>query len=273
VKHCEFNVAKERILRYNTYGSTSWNQYLKTLLLRKMYMAESNSILVVGKDHEPGSAFACLSNLGYSLVDFSQSAHAIEKIESIQQAIVIIDIDRDPDCYKLAHAINTFCPDTRVILVGDFRNSVFPENIPRIFNFIGKPLTEEKLIGFITKAQEKETAQEKRREPRVDISLPVELYYDMQFWRTRTRNLSLHGMQTEWEAVERIDDIQSRHSSGVAPISACRLYLDEDCSEGEHINISVDIRYISTNDPSLLGFEFRELDLDLRSRLQDVVVF
>jgi hypothetical protein len=188
---------------------------------------------------------------------------------------VVIDIDHEgPECFEHISRINRDYRLLRLILVGDFKNTVFPEDIPRIFYFVRKPFEQAKLLEVVHSAFTKAYDEEKRREPRVSVELPVELIFKSRFFRTRTTNLSLHGMQAVWDDNGSLDEISGTYTDGESPFSACRLFLADDDDFGDsHINISLDLRYIRSNDPTLMGFEFRDLDLDLRTRLQEVVIW
>ena len=124
----------------------------------------------------------------------------------------------------------------------------------------------------IGRAFTEEYINEKRREPRIPVELPVELYFNMQFWRTKTRNLSLHGMQAVWPERKLIGDILCRMAREKHMFPVCRLYL-EGKNQSPH-NIPLDLRYITEHDDNgnlLLGFKFQDLNLTQKTRLYEAL--
>ncbi|MFH1708868.1 MAG: PilZ domain-containing protein [Planctomycetota bacterium] len=221
--------------------------------------------------------YGFLSAREHELVNFATIRDAFESDAFPAMPVAIIDMDREGSaCFELINRINAATPGIRFILVGDFTRTVFPENIPQVFHFVRKPFAHEKLAGVLQDALSRRHGPEKRREPRVPLELPVDLYYNEQFWRTTTRNISLHGMQAVWKDDPTLETINSDHRDGRAPITACWLYLQpavDVAGVHDHLNISLSIRYVEKNEPSVMGFQFKDLDLDLRTRLQQVVIW
>jgi hypothetical protein len=239
-------------------------------------MAQKKTISIVCDAADFTTLYGHLASVDNAITNYATIRAAVESDSFHTGPVAIIDVDREGSaCFELINKINTQSPNMRFILAGDFTRTVFPDRIPRVFHFMRKPFAKEKLAGVLNDALTRRFESEKRREPRIPIELPVDLYYNMQFWRTTTRNISLHGMQAVWKDMPTLEAINADHRTGRTPITACRLYLNPtvDVAGDDHLNISVDIRYVERNEPSVLGFEFKELDLDLRTRLQRVVIW
>lgn len=242
---------------------------------RDRNVSKSKLLSVVCAKREFETCFAFLQQNGYTLQAYACLSEAVEHSTFFEAPVTLIDMDSEgAGCFDRINAIHGTHPEIRVVLTGDFRSTVFPEDIPRVFHFVRKPFPPDKLSGILDRAFTIPFGIERRREPRIPIELPVDLYYRADVYRTHTNNISLHGMQAVWPAMENISELAEKHRGGNSPIAACRLFLsgDEE-SEDEHINIPVTLRYIKDNEPTLMGFEFRGLDLDLRTKLQDVVIW
>ena len=221
------------------------------------------------------SAYSFLSS-AYTLQNFTSIDNALSSDDFFKSRIVLLDIN-DPVQYgRVIDAINEKNPQARIIMAWGAESMMLPAEIPRIFYFIRKPFSNDRLSEVIEKALFCRMSHERRREPRIEVDLPVELVYRTRLWETKTRNISLHGMQVVWPEQDLIEDIVREHGRGSTPVSACRLYLSKKDILGEdHINIPVSLRYTEDTGqgkgPVLMGFEFNEMDLELRMRLYKAV--
>lgn len=235
------------------------------------------SVVCPAEDY--GSFFSFLEEYRYELRVYHCLEHATQQDQYFTAPVTVIDIDKEStDCFNSINTIHEKYPEIRVILTGDFRNSSFPENIPRIFHFLRKPFSSDKLSAVLDNAFAVPFGVERRREPRVALNLPVDLCYRSSFLKARTGNISLHGMQALLYSQDDIGDLVEKHEQGDSPVTACRLFLCEDENENrtdaeDHLNIPMKMRYIKEGEPAVLGFEFRDLDLDLRSKLVNVVIW
>lgn len=233
---------------------------------------------VVCSRTEFDSVYSFLNQSGITCVHFETIKEVAESDAVKPAPVVVIDLDlNDDESFGLLRALRDRYPGICYILTWDTDKAVYPENIPGIFFCIKKPFTGDKLVGILEKAFSRKIGEERRREPRIPVELPVELFCRTKFWIARTTNLSLHGMQVAWDNVN-IDEILETYTEGGEKITACRLFLGEEISfDAEHINISVNRRYTVNEDkgdlPTLMGFEFRDLDVDLRTKLQKVVIW
>lgn len=199
-----------------------------------------------------------------------------ERLSGCPAVIIDIELYSGKDISQL-HSLSEEHPEIPIILTWDTDKAVYPENIPKIFYCMKKPFTREKLCGVLEKTFSRGFRTERRREPRVPVELPVEMYCRTKFCIARTTNISLHGMQVAWDNGA-IEEILGSYGNAPGTITACRLFLEESIDfSAEHLNISVIRRYTTNRDtedtPTLMGFEFRDLDADLRTELQKVVIW
>jgi len=199
-----------------------------------------------------------------------------EGLSQCSAMIIDLGLYSDKDISQL-HSLSEQHPEIPLILTWDTEKAVYPENIPKIFFCMKKPFSREKLSSVLEKVFSREFHKERRREPRIPVELPVELYCRTKFWIARTTNISLHGMQVAWDSGN-IEEILETYGTDSGKMTACRLFLEKSIDfSAEHLNISVTRRYTINQDvedsPTLMGFEFRDLDADLRTRLQKVVIW
>ena len=239
--------------------------------VRSLKMAESRRIAVLTDEKKFESLYSFLVQKNYELIRFDSIAEVLESPDFYRAGILIIDTDERDECYQKLSVVNQKHSRVGIILVWDFRHIIHSENIPQIFYFIKKPFPKHHLAGIVERYFTGDYSKEKRKEPRIPIELPVALFYKTGFKYTRTKNLSLHGMQTFWLDKQSIHEITEAFKKNKFPISACRLYLSQE--SGEYINIPVVLQYVAKekNKPTLMGFKFRSLDLDLRTELFKII--
>lgn len=234
-------------------------------------------VSIISPDMLVDSIHSLLTARGYAVLNYGSIENAEKSPIFFTSHVVVVDIGRNLAPHaSFINKLAEQAPKTRLILVGDCVQLVYASEIPNVFHCLIRPFAPEKLAHVVEQALITEFPFEKRRELRLPAGMIVEMFHKANAYRTFTQNLSFHGMQVVWQDMASAAAIHAEFSQGHQPIAGCRIRLQAPSTEAaEHLNLPLRLRYINqsrkTDGLVVMGFEFGDLDLDLRSKICSIV--
>lgn len=228
----------------------------------------ADTILVICPEEELNTTYAFLAGLP-QVVAYLSPAQAVATGLVIEDDVCLVILDGlrlDSRVREMFLALQERPSHPPVFFVWDPVNMLPPECLASVYYIIRKPFAPDKLLENIHTALATGAGREKRREMRLPVNVPVELYFDDQYWMTLTTNLSLHGMQAVWPNRKLWEHIAERFQNNQDAVPHCLLHAGR--TPGRSLKIDVSLRYLrNQEDENLMGFEFRNIDIESLTQL------
>lgn len=210
----------------------------------------------------------------YTVFSFLDGGQAIKSEHFFWTHILLIDSNPVINENLLAKYLFDRNTDAKIFTAWDREKDIEADILPWIYYIYRRPFDRDEIRAKIDEASRTLLNHEKRKEPRVNISVPVDLYFKKEFWSTTTVNLSLNGMQTSWSKPQLGTEMKEIFNAGTSPVSYARLKLTDRAGKRTDLEMNVSMKYLSPPNrtgTSLLGFQFKNTDLGSASRLYDTL--